>query len=436
MKDPRPTMISARPPETRSSVENSWKTRIGSSELRTVTALVSRMRCVRAATAASTTAGVETVKSGRWCSPTPKTSRPTSSASSASSTTSRRRCSGLSPSRVSANVKTPISMPRFYRSGTGLPSTHGAGDRERGAGGEKQADPEQPEPDPENGVELRPDAHVRAHPSRGVGVHQDDAPGPVLGVPVDRLLASTRRRGGPETPATRWGRRCAPRTPLELGIATVVEIVDLVSGDVAEVAVDSGRGTDADEDRPLALAANAHRAEEGVERPLRAARVKVGALGDDRVRRGRELAARRHEEAVVVALRAVDDDERASAREKAESQDSGDHAEDDEHDLAGAPASARLDRRRRRRRLLGRERVQQLRPRLVVGWRRVAASLVEPEGRVLVAHEEHVGGDARDPAVEAEREIEHPPRVARREQQGHGSEEDDDADQTRVEADA
>ena len=44
MKEPRPTMISARPPERRSTVENSWKTRIGSSELRTVTALVSRMR--------------------------------------------------------------------------------------------------------------------------------------------------------------------------------------------------------------------------------------------------------------------------------------------------------------------------------------------------------------------------------------------------------
>ena len=58
MKDPRPTMISARPPERRSTVENSWNTRIGSSELSTVTALVSRMRVVRAAAAASTTAGV------------------------------------------------------------------------------------------------------------------------------------------------------------------------------------------------------------------------------------------------------------------------------------------------------------------------------------------------------------------------------------------
>ena len=57
MKEPRPTMISARPPDSRSSVAKSWKTRTGSSELSTVTALVSRMRSVRAATAASTTAG-------------------------------------------------------------------------------------------------------------------------------------------------------------------------------------------------------------------------------------------------------------------------------------------------------------------------------------------------------------------------------------------
>ena len=46
-------------------VANSSKTRTGSSELRTVTALVSRMRFVRAAAAASTTAGAETAKSGR-----------------------------------------------------------------------------------------------------------------------------------------------------------------------------------------------------------------------------------------------------------------------------------------------------------------------------------------------------------------------------------
>ena len=42
----------------------------------TVTALVSRIRAVRAATAASTTAGAETAKSGRWCSPTPNDVEP------------------------------------------------------------------------------------------------------------------------------------------------------------------------------------------------------------------------------------------------------------------------------------------------------------------------------------------------------------------------
>ena len=57
-------MISARPPESRSSVANCWWTRTGSSELITLTALVRRIRCVRSAAAASTTAGADTTKSG------------------------------------------------------------------------------------------------------------------------------------------------------------------------------------------------------------------------------------------------------------------------------------------------------------------------------------------------------------------------------------
>ena len=47
MNEPRPAMISARPPDSRSTSANSWNTRTGSSELSTVTALVSRMRLVR-----------------------------------------------------------------------------------------------------------------------------------------------------------------------------------------------------------------------------------------------------------------------------------------------------------------------------------------------------------------------------------------------------
>ena len=91
MNDPRPAVISARPLLMRSMVAKSWNTRTGSSDDSTVTALVSLMREVRAAAAASTMAGDDTGKSGRWCSPTPKMSRPTWSASSISSTNSRTR---------------------------------------------------------------------------------------------------------------------------------------------------------------------------------------------------------------------------------------------------------------------------------------------------------------------------------------------------------
>jgi len=60
MNDPRPAMISARPPEIRSTWANCSKTRTGSSEERTVTALESRICFVSAAMAASAVAGDET----------------------------------------------------------------------------------------------------------------------------------------------------------------------------------------------------------------------------------------------------------------------------------------------------------------------------------------------------------------------------------------
>ncbi len=65
MNEPRPAMISARPPESRSRVAKSWNTRTGSSELSTVTALERRMVSVRAAAAAKITAGAEATNSGR-----------------------------------------------------------------------------------------------------------------------------------------------------------------------------------------------------------------------------------------------------------------------------------------------------------------------------------------------------------------------------------
>ncbi len=63
-EEPRPATISARPPEIRSSVANSWKTRTGSAAESTVTALVRRMLLVRAAAAERMTTGAESRNSG------------------------------------------------------------------------------------------------------------------------------------------------------------------------------------------------------------------------------------------------------------------------------------------------------------------------------------------------------------------------------------
>jgi hypothetical protein len=60
MNEPRPAMISARPPEIRSRWANCSKTRTGSSEESTVTALESRICFVTAAIAASAVVGDET----------------------------------------------------------------------------------------------------------------------------------------------------------------------------------------------------------------------------------------------------------------------------------------------------------------------------------------------------------------------------------------
>src|SRR6266446_2874314 len=118
MKEPRPATISALPFESRSRVANSWNTRTGSAALSTVTALVRRTRRVRAAAAARITVGAESRNSRRWCSPMPKTSRPTSSASVIASSNSLR-CRAGSTARPAAStvaatkLSTPISICSF-----------------------------------------------------------------------------------------------------------------------------------------------------------------------------------------------------------------------------------------------------------------------------------------------------------------------------------
>ena len=65
MKEPRPRMMSARPSDMASIVEKRSKTRIGSSEDSTVTAVPKRIVSVTVARPAKTTSGAETAKSAR-----------------------------------------------------------------------------------------------------------------------------------------------------------------------------------------------------------------------------------------------------------------------------------------------------------------------------------------------------------------------------------
>src|SRR6266513_6457021 len=112
MNEPRPATISALPCESRSSVANSWNTRTGSAALNTVTALVRRILRVRAPAAARIIVGAESRNSRRWCSPMPKTSRPTSSASvTASSNSLRRRAGSTARPAASTVAATKLSTP-------------------------------------------------------------------------------------------------------------------------------------------------------------------------------------------------------------------------------------------------------------------------------------------------------------------------------------
>src|SRR6195256_248122 len=136
MNEPRPTTISARPCEMRSSVANCSNKRTGSTALRTATALVSRMRLVRAAAAARITAGAESRNSLRWCSPMPNTSRPTWSANSICSMRFRMWSAGrsatLASSYASAKLSIPICIVDSKRTGPRIiPMAHTNGVRKR-----------------------------------------------------------------------------------------------------------------------------------------------------------------------------------------------------------------------------------------------------------------------------------------------------------------
>ena len=90
--DPRPATTSMRPGAIAAAVASCWNTRIGSSVESTVTVVPSLIRCVEAAAAMTSDVGDDSGIERVWCSPKPKKSRPTSSATCTASSTSRIAC--------------------------------------------------------------------------------------------------------------------------------------------------------------------------------------------------------------------------------------------------------------------------------------------------------------------------------------------------------
>jgi hypothetical protein len=89
VEEPRPATSSIRPGAIAAAVASCWNTRTGSSVLSTVTVVDSLIRLVEAAARFTTAVGDDSGIDAVWCSPTPKKSRPTSSATLIASRTSR-----------------------------------------------------------------------------------------------------------------------------------------------------------------------------------------------------------------------------------------------------------------------------------------------------------------------------------------------------------
>lgn len=87
--EPRPATAPTRPGAMAAAVASCWKTRSGSSVDSTVTVVPRPIRSIWAAAAVTREVGEDNGMDGVWCSPKPKKSNPTSSASRTASRTSR-----------------------------------------------------------------------------------------------------------------------------------------------------------------------------------------------------------------------------------------------------------------------------------------------------------------------------------------------------------
>ena len=96
-----------------------------------------------------------------------------------------------------------------------------------------------------------------ATPARAVGVHDDNAPATVLGLPFKRLLACPGRRSGPERLVCGWVARCASPALRIVGLAAYLGHDGVL--DAAQVLRNVRLSRDTDEHWALALAADTNR---------------------------------------------------------------------------------------------------------------------------------------------------------------------------------
>ena len=260
--------------------------------------------------------------------------------------------------------------------------------------------------------------------ARSVGVHRDDAPVAVLGVPVERLLARPRGRRGPERLARRAGcRRAAGHR--------VVRLVADVGDDACSTPSRYGRRPPPARSRrrhgALALAADptvpimsiAHSAPRRRGRRSRT-RSRTSPCQNSSLGDIRKPSASRCVWSTTTSP--PPPASRPSARTPARMPTTMSTI------LPAVPLPrAAAQRLRRLRRAAGRRRP-------------AGASFSRRPGRAGTAgtrpSSERVGGDPGHPPVEAEHEVEEPARVARREEQGDAGDEDEQPDQAGLEPEA
>ncbi len=158
-------------------------------------------------------------------------------------------------------------------------------------------------------------------------------------MPRQRLQARALRLRDPDSFRRRRCDGCPARSRLEV-LRAGVDGRRPVLAHAGEVGVDRrGRG-EPDEDRPIALRADAEAADDAPLDTPRARRARVVAVGDERIRVRRERARAGHQVAVPVALPLVVDERGGAARDRGEAGEDDERGGDGGSDAPAAPGAA------------------------------------------------------------------------------------------------